>query len=338
MPIHTALGPISSEGLGPTSMHEHLLIDAAVWHTPSPDPPPAGDRVVLENLGHLRWNAHGLRDNLVLDDPDLAAEELVGVRQAGGSGIVDLTVVGIGPRPAELPGIARATGLHVMCGCGWYVHDSHPPALEQAGVDELAATLMAELADGVGGTGVRPALIGEIGTSSPITDRERRCLRAAGVAAAQSGAAVNVHVDPVGAHGLEAIDVLVAEGADPARIVLSHMDEHMDLGYHRAVAEAGAVVEYDTFGSEFYWGSLQREPTDLERFAGVRYLLDRGHADRLVLGCDIWLKTGLRRYGGMGYDHLLRRVVPALRNAYGVSEADLNAMLVATPRRILDRP
>ncbi|MBA2512857.1 MAG: phosphotriesterase, partial [Solirubrobacterales bacterium] len=158
------------------------------------------------------------------------------------------------------------------------------------------------------------------------------------IAGAQTGAAINVHIDPAGACGLEVIDVLVDEGFDPTRLVLSHMDEHMDYAYHLAVAETGAAVEYDTFGSEFYWGRLEREPTDLERFAGVRHLLDAGHRDRIVLGCDIWLKMGLRRYGGMGYDHLLRRVVPALRNAYDVTQDEIAAMLVDTPRRILDRP
>jgi phosphotriesterase-related protein len=51
----------------------------------------------------------------------------------------------------------------------------------------------------------------------------------------------------------------------------------------------------------------------------------------------VWTKTQLHAYGGMGYDHLLRRIVPALRSR-GVTSSMLDAMLVDNPRRLLERP
>lgn len=337
MPIHTVLGEIQPGELGPTSMHEHCLIDARVWYTPPREAPPEDPRMTMENLGFVRWNLVCLEDNLLLDDPELAIRELAPVRAVGGSGIVDLTVIGIGRRVAELPRISRETGLHLMVGCGFYVHGSHPEWVESASVDELAALMVGELVDGIEGTGIRPALIGEIGTSEPVTERERKVVRAAGRAGAQTGAAVNIHLDPRGTRALEVLDVLVGEGMRPDRVVFSHMDEHLDREYHRAVAESGAVLEYDTFGSEFYFGELFKDPTDLERLDYVDFLLENGWADRLVLGCDVWVKAALRAYGGMGYDHLLKRILPAFRER-GVPEEAIDAMLVETPRRILDRP
>jgi phosphotriesterase-related protein len=337
MPIHTVLGPLDPAELGPTSMHEHLLIDATVWQEESAERAPE-ERVSLRTRGYLQWNPLALRDNLILDDEVQAIEELGAAAAAGCSGIVDLTVIGLGRQIEGVKRIAAASDLHVMVGCGFYLHDSHPDWLERAGVDEVVEFLIGELRDGIEGSGVRPALIGEIGTGAPFTERETRVLRAAGRAGAETGAAVNVHLDRREPGALEAIAVLCEEGMAPERIVCSHLDERLDWGYHREVAEAGAVLEYDTFGQEFYFGPTDKNPSDVERLEFVARLLEDGWRDQLVLGCDIWVKVATARYGGMGYEHLMKRIVPALTGDLGLSAEDVEAILVGTPRRILERP
>src|SRR4051794_5325785 len=114
MPVYTVLGPIDPQELGMTSMHEHLLCDGRVWARPSDEEAPAHPRVTMENLGYVRWNLLSLEDNMLLDDPELIAEELGEVARYGGSGIVDLTIDGLGQRVTDLPAIARATGLNVI--------------------------------------------------------------------------------------------------------------------------------------------------------------------------------------------------------------------------------
>lgn len=130
----------------------------------------------------------------------------------------------------------------------------------------------------------------------------------------------------------------MAEGMSADRVIFSHMDEHLDRDYHLAVAESGAVLEYDTFGSEFYFGGLFKDPTDEERMEYVRMLVGLGYEDQLVLSSDVWVKSAMRAYGGMGYDHVLKRIVPELMGSYGIEAGTIDAMLVRTPRRLLDRP
>lgn len=337
MPIHTVLGPIEPAELGLTSMHEHLIVDASVWYEP-PTEEPLHDAVALDTRGYLQWNPLGLRDNLVIDDDEAVGRELRRVHGLGGSGIVDLTVVGLGRQVDRLPAISRASGLHVMIGCGFYVHESHPEWLEAMPVDDVTAGLIGELTDGLDGTGILPAMLGEIGTSAPVTDRERKVLVAAGQAGAATGASINLHLDRRGAHALDVIELLVAQGMTPDRIVCSHLDERLDWEYHRAIAESGAILEYDTFGQEFYFGPLDKNPSDVERLLMLERLLSDGWKDQIVLGCDVWIKATLATYGGMGYEHLLARIAPALRAALGLDEATVRAMLVDTPRRLLDRP
>jgi phosphotriesterase-related protein len=339
MPIHTVLGAIEADDLGPTSMHEHILSDLRVWSRPSAEAPPDGaDTVHPGILGYLRWNALAIPDNLVLEDPDHAIAELRDARAAGGAAMVELTLEGMGRRIEELPRISRESGVTICVGCGWYVEETHPDWVRGASVDDLTGHLLRDLRDGIGGTGILPALIGEIGTNHPPRESEWRVLRAAGRAGAETGTAVNVHLSWRGADGLDVVEALVAEGMAPERIILSHMDERLDREYHRAVAQTGAVLEYDTFGSDFLYGSLAtRNPSDAERIEMATWLLSEGHANQLVIACDTWAKANLKRNGGFGYEHLFRRIVPALRDIAGADEAAIRAITVETPRRLLDR-
>jgi phosphotriesterase-related protein len=338
MAIHTVLGPIDASELGPTTMHEHLLSDLRLWSRPSAESPPDGDRVHPGVLGYLRWNALSMPDNLLLDDPDEAIAELQALRAAGGRALVDLTLEGMGRRLEELPRIAGESGVTICVGCGWYVEEAQPDWVRGADEDRLAEHMIAELNDGIGDTGIRPALIGEIGTNHPPTEREWRVLRAAARAGVETGAAVNVHLSWRGADGVAVLEALVAAGMAPERVILSHMDERLDRGYHMAVAEAGAVLEYDTFGSDFLYGTpAARNPSDAERLDMAAWLLSEGYGDQLVVACDTWTKANLRRNGGYGYEHLFKRIVPALTDYCGADAATVERILVGNPRRLLDR-
>jgi phosphotriesterase-related protein len=340
MPIHTVLGELDPAQLGPTSMHEHVFADLRLWAKHGDDgvawPGPIGP----EAQYHLRWNGLHTPDNLTLHDPEVAVSELVSVHAAGGRTLVDLTVTGMGRRTADLVAVSRASGVNIAVGCGYYVEELHPPGLTALDVDQIAATLVADLNEGLDGTGVKPALIGELGTNHPPTETEWRVLRAAGIAAGQTGAAVNVHLSWRGADGVAVAEALIAEGMSPDRIILSHLDERLDRGYHRACAELGVVLEFDTFGSEYLYStaSRARNPTDVERLEALEAVISAGYGAQVVVGCDIWTQGNLLRNGGCGYEHLFRRVMPALSWACGADAATVEMIMTGTPRRLLDRP
>ena len=52
-------------------------------------------------------------------------------------------------------------------------------------------------------------------------------------------------------------------------------------------------------------------------------LVHDGFSQQIVLGCDVWAKYMLRSFGGLGYEHLLRRIVPSLQQNYGVADHDV---------------
>ena len=200
---------------------------------------------------------------------------------------------------------------------------------------ELLERLLDEIANGLGGTDVRPGIIGEIGTSSPVHADEAKVLRVAAAAQAKTGLAINVHVAIFRREALVVLDILEAAGADLSRVVISHLDEQPDTAYHRAILERGAYVEYDTFGSESYFdGDGSAEPSDRERVDCLIELLDAGFGDQLLISQDVCTKVQLLKYGGFGYGHILRSILPRLRRR-GVGDATVRKLLVENPARVL---
>lgn len=334
--IESVLGPIPAEDAGRVSMHDHLLADARMLHAPRPGIDP-GEPVAIDNLGVLRWNQLALEDNLVLDDPALAAGELRRAAEWGLGTVVDLTSWGLGPSPAELPAIARAAGVNVVAGVGAYLDRPHPEWIAGQTREELVATFVRALDEELEeGCGFRAGIIGILGTGEPVTDSEMRVLLAAAEAAGQTGAAVVVRTDAVAKRGLELLEAMAGAGCPAEQVIFGNVDEYIDGAYHRELAATGATLEWD-FGNEARLRPGLREPSDGERIAALLGLLaEDGMAERCVLGGSVWTKTQLRAFGGCGYEHLLRNVIPELQEG-GVSAAAVEAMLVSNPARLLDR-
>ena len=306
--VQTVLGPIEPASLGVTLPHEHTQI--ALWHVPA------------------RWDYW----QLTKDEP-IVLDELEAFRTAGGSALVDLTLPGVGRDPDWLARIARGSGLHVVMGCGWYRGAYYPPEarIDRRAVDDLADELVLEATDGVGTTGIRPGIIGEIGTDKPwVSAQEERVHRAAARAARRTGLAVTTH-GVLSAVGLDQLRILEEEGLDPARVVIGHADSYPVLEHHLAIVERGASVEFDFLGMSFTPLERHGEPRVIELLCD---LLARGHVERVLLSQDVCNDAQLRRYGGNGYAYLATTFLPRLREA-GVSDVEIDTMTVANPRRIL---
>lgn len=338
MQVQTVLGPVSTSDLGLSLVHEHLLICLACWFEMPADPARQylADELVTASLrGILASDPYHCRDNLILDDCDLACGELRQFALLGGRTVVDLTTRNIGPFPQQLADLARASGLHIIAGTGFYVARSHPAWIGNATLEQIADFMVKEIETGFDETSIRAGIIGEIGTSSPMTPDEAKVLRAAARAQRQTGLALNVHLPIFKREGHNVLDVLDAAGADLGRVVLSHLDESVDGDYIRSLAKRGAYVELDTFGSEFSFDqSNEHEPSDWDRIHLLLELLDAGLAGRILISQDVCNKIHLLHYGGYGYGHLLRTIVPRLK-AHGVDERTVKQLLVKNPAAML---
>ena len=338
--VQTVLGPVSPDSLGPTTTHEHLLIDFTAMFTPPSEASGAGraqESITLENLGWVRYNYFSNLDNLMLADEETAIREAAQYKRAGGGAIVDATTLGIGRDPLGLARIARATGLNIIMGAGYYVDAVHPPEMGERIQSDLARQIADEIVVGVADTGVKAGIIGEIGCSWPLTPNERKVLAAAAAAQQETGAPILIHPGRNQAAPGGILEVLAEAGADLSRTIMGHLDRTVaDFGVLLEVARSGCYLEYDLFGNEssYYPLSDFDMPSDAQRIDAVKRLVSEGYGDRIVIAHDICTKHRLVRYGGHGYAHILKNIVPRMRQR-GLSDQDVHSMVVANPARIL---
>lgn len=330
-------GPVPVAELGMTLVHEHLHMDAGPLleihgYEPSSDRP-----FDLEAAAEARWDPGSHAHNYRFTEVELIATEVEHFRAAGGATIVDQTPPALGRDPAALQRIAARAGVNVIMGTGHYLGPTHEPWVAETSIEELAGHLARECRDGDPATGVRPGIIGEIGTSDPVLPAEERVLRAAARAAIESGLAVSVHLHPWARTGRHVLELLLGEGLDPERIVLGHLNTAWDdERYLQGLADGGARLAFDLFGFDHSLLGVGRwPPADRDAAATVASLVARGHTKQLLLSHDIGVRTRLRAFGSWGYAHLPRHVVPLLREL-GVSASDIDTMLVSNPASLLE--
>lgn len=318
MTVQTVRGPVPADDLGPTLMHEHL-----------------GVNIVRE-----------YRNDGLLNDPELLAAELEELVAVGGRTVVDVTphelahgghvepVTGFDPSTRPVPNIELArevserSGLHVVLGTAHYrdPYLTHPHLVESS-VDDVATTLVRNLTEGFPGTDVRAGIIGEVGSDrwfvSPV---EERSFRASARAHLQTGAPITTHAArwPV---GLAQLQLLREEGVEPGSVIIGHADTVPDTAYHRAVLEAGAVLQFDMIRGATSW--------HMERLVGwIVGLVGEGYRDQLLLSQDVCLTSHLSAFGGSGYGYLLGPFRQLCLDG-GLAAEDFTAIMVDNPRRLL---
>ena len=257
--------------------------------------------------------------------------------QAGGRTIVELTCGGLKPDPEGLAEIAQRTGAQIVMGCGHYVHEYQDPANEARSVDSFAAEMIGQVFEGAWETNIRAGIIGEIGCQVPWTHLEKRVLRGALIAQAETGAAVNVHPGRISEQPQQIAEFVKTNGGAIDRVIISHIDRTIfDERELLKLADTGCVIEFDLFGQEqsFYRHADIDMPNDAQRLRSIRCLINHGHLERVVISHDICHRSRLTSFGGHGYGHIYENVVPMMRSR-GFSQSEIDAILINNPRRLL---
>ncbi|TNN67480.1 Phosphotriesterase-related protein [Liparis tanakae] len=339
--VQTVLGLVDPDQLGRTMTHEHLTMTFDCCYSP----PPPGDEAVAENpfqMQHMHWlrqNPYSCRENLLLrQETGAVQDELLAFREAGGGAVVENTTAGIDRDLPTLKRLSENTGVHVIAGAGYYVDCTHTEATKRASVEELTDVIVGEVLRGADGTDIRCGVIGEIGTGWPITESEAKVLRATAHAQAQLGCPVIVHPGRDPAAPAEIVRILQEAGGDISRTVMSHLDRTIfDEGELLEFAKLGSFLEYDLFGTEMLNYPFNPEldmPSDCQRVKTLGFLVKEGYGDKILVAHDIHTKNRLTKYGGHGYSHILRNIVPKMLTR-GISQQQVDQILIGNPKRWL---
>lgn len=304
--VQTVLGPVDPGDLGVTLPHEHLWLD--LYRAPA------------------RWDLNG-----VFNDIELITDEVQLFANAGGGCVVEVTLDGIGRSPSALVKISRASGVHVVMGCGWYRNPYYPAKdeIERRSVSDLADQLIGEIRNGVGDTGIRPGVIGELGCDKHwMSPAEERVHRAAALAHVSTGLPILTH--SIGDVGLWQLDVLESEGADLSRVAVGHADSYASLDYYRRILERGAYIEFDKIANPMAFFMPEQRLLEI-----IATLIEEGHLERILLSQDTCLRTELTTFGGRGYAFLLTDYVHRLRDSIGLTDEDIAELTSTNPQRFL---
>ena len=314
--VNTVLGTVPADSLGVVAIHESLLS-------------------VVPGAQYAY--------DITLDQAEIfetIATKLRAFKAAGGGTVVDNTGMFHGRDLPLLESLARATGVNIVASTGmgpeenlggyFLTPQTNPPTPWPA--DKFADLLAQEAIDGM----VVPRLerrsaAGLIITEADvhgITLTEISLFQGSARAAQRSGLALSVRW---GTDALAELAHVLGEGLEANRIIVANLDraDAVAAGAPAAVAAQGAYVAIDHVGQN---GGAYID--DAARVALVAELIAAGHVDRILLSSNaIGVAAGLDPVD-LPYEFVLTEFAPALRAA-GVSEADLQRILVDNPREIL---
>ncbi len=341
--IQTVLGLVDQNSIGLTLVHEHLLNDHSVFFK-EPDleleRQQCYKELQLENLYLVRLNPFCNRDNLIHSDIGLSVKEAMIFRNLGGNTIVECTShKSIGRNPQGLVSIAKQTGLNIVMGTGYYTSETHPPEVATMTEQQIVDGLIRDITVGVDNTAIKAGILGEIGCNAPLTVNERKVLRCCAAAQQETGVAITIHPGASDKVAWEIVRILQEAGADLSRVIMGHIDLlNIQTETSCRIMDEGCFIAFDNLGHEgFYRVPLVPgyfEMADINSVSEIVKLVKKGYLNQILVSQDIATKERLTSYGGTGYGHILRDVVPIML-AKGLSDSQIHTLLVNNPRRVL---
>jgi phosphotriesterase-related protein len=318
--IHTVRGPIDTDALGVTLMHEHVFVLSTE---------------IMQNYPE-GW---GDEERRVAD----AITRLNELKARGVDSIVDLTVIGLGRYIPRIERVARATALNIVVATGVYTYNDVPmyfhyqgPGTELGGPEFMADMFVRDITEGIAGTGIKAAILKCATDQQGVTPGVERVLRAVAVAHRRTGVPISTHTHAHTERGLEQQHIFEEEGVDLSRVIIGHSGDTTDIDYLEKLIARGSYIGMDRFGLDVLLPFEDRVNT-------VARLCERGHADRMVLSHDAacfndWLPEAAlpQVLPNWHYLHIHNDVIPALQ-ARGVTDQQLHQMLVENPRKIFER-
>jgi phosphotriesterase-related protein len=318
MQVQTVRGPLDNSRLGITLMHEHIFVLSTEIQQNYPE----------------KWN----EEERVAD----AVTQLNELKGRGVQTIVDVTVMGLGRHVPRIQRVARQTDLNIIVATGVYTYNDLPfyfhfrgPGTPLDGPEVMADMFVKDITEGIAGTGVKAAILKCVTEEAGLTPGIERVLRAVAQAHRRTGVPITTHTHAHTHRGRDQQRVFKEEGVDLTRAIIGHSGDTNELDYLKELIDNGSTIGMDRFGVDALLSFEDRVNTVVE-------LCKQGYAGKMVLSHDAscfidWFDTEMKAavMPKWKYTHISDDVLPALR-ARGVSEAQINQMLVENPRRIFE--
>jgi phosphotriesterase-related protein len=300
--LMTVRGRLPARDLGLTLTHEHAMANFqpyAEWERA----PRTYDRgeVVRRVLPHLQR-----------------------IAALGCESFVDATAVGLGRDPRLLLGLSQASGLNILTTTGNYAAFDNrflPQYVHDDSIETLAARWIREFTEGIDGTQVRPGFIKLGFNGGPLSDVERKLIRAGAAAHRATGLTIGAHTGMAVA-AYEELAELEAAGVHPSAWIWIHAQNETDPAKYDDAARRGAWISLDGVSPE----SVALHADRVVRLRGAGFL------HRVLVSQDAgWYSVGEPDGGKFRpYDTVFTEFIPALK-ARGFSQGEIDQIFVKNP-------
>jgi phosphotriesterase-related protein len=311
--LQTVKGPLDSEALGLTLLHEHVL-----------------------------WQ---FDDSRRKESIEFAAKLLNEAAKVGVKSLVDLTPH---RRIDWYMEIAAQTPVNLIPCTGYYHYRGFlSQALAAFSEDQMVARMVNELTAGIDHTPVRAGIIKVAGVDPVLTPWEVQVFTAAAKAHLKTGACIATHA-VAGARAQA--EVLLRAGANLNQVFFSHIDTEVGFEgrsikeqarYLEEIARLGGGILLNNFGCTFYTAP------EHEIYL-MKHLCDAGLQEKVLISIDCnwtWNKAGKIEFeeeanhpeaGERTYAFMMTDTVLELLKG-GFTDQDLQAFLIDNPRKFFDR-
>ena len=330
--IRTVCGDILIDQINNVLIHEHVI-----WNIIQPNNNILQNPINLENRLQTNYETDLNTENSHQEDINIAIKELKKLKSLGGDLIVDQSTYGIGRNAKALHKISINSGINIVAAAGTYCANYLTKEIQSLSINQLIKRFIDEIKIGIDGTNIKAGIIGEIGCSYPLADIERKALIAAAEASKITSAGISVHPGKNPKSPFEIIDIIESTGADISRVVICHIDRTYPNGEKvEELAKKGVYIEWDFFGIESsrYWLNDIELPIDRDRIKLIKKMFKLGYGNKILISHDICSKTRLHEWGGHGYGHIIRNIIPLMKN-YGITNDQIDQLIRINPINLL---
>jgi phosphotriesterase-related protein len=311
--VNTVLGPVSTEDLGFTLMHEHLLCAFPNAYREYPE-------ILVPNA--LEYVVSKLK-----------------LAKAGGvDTVVDMTTLDLGRDILFIREAARQSGVNIIACTGWWLDVPRFVSGIMGSVSpaQMAEAFVKEIDKGIGDTGIKPGVLKSASDVDGVTPPQEVALRAVAKAHLKTGVPIVIHSYHPGQVAKQQLDILKDEGVNLKYVKVDHCNDTTDVEYLIWILEQGC-----TMGLDRYPG---RMVSPLARTKTLKALMDAGYSDKLCPSHDCLLSYILpegfttEQWESLNPHRILylKKVVFPWLKEMGVAEEKINQLCLVGPRNFLE--
>ncbi len=161
----------------------------------------------------------------------------------GVSLIVDGTPCDLGRDMELIRRVSEKSGVHIVASTGFYHYPSQLTSSRSA--EELADICMEEYKNGVGAAGIKPGILKCAVDYAGVTADCRKRITAMGIMQRETGLPLYAHCHHIENTGHALLDILLENGADPAKIAIGHATSRLEVPYLAGLLDRGCCIDLD---------------------------------------------------------------------------------------------